>query len=164
MNCDVPIVKVPAPSACAFCLESFIPRQANQRYCSDRCRVKDWAARHPREEARLCLHCGDPVPAHWRFCSPKCRFVHSVMLIRGCAECGRPLVGRAVRFCSSPCRTRNWKRQHPWTGPAPRMPLERLHSTYSAPDRLQPALDHPGITNGLKTLSASGKPTLFIHS
>ena len=35
------------------CNATFTTRRANRRFCSDRCRIKAWEARHPRVTRRV---------------------------------------------------------------------------------------------------------------
>jgi predicted nucleic acid-binding Zn ribbon protein len=122
--------------ACAFCLERFTPTRADQKYCSDICRLRAWKANHPRKESKLCAHCGEPVSANRKFCSAKCRFVFSARQIKHCAECGLPLPGKvsAAKFCSDACRRRRWDKEHPPTAQfngVPNMPWKRVFANTS---------------------------------
>lgn len=140
-------------SFCAFCLAPFAARRADQRYCSDRCRILDWKAQHPRLEVRLCLECGEKCGR--KFCSPKCRFIYSARAIKHCGECGEPLTGKRTdsRFCSDRCRIRHWERQHPHgrdltVGPPSILPLERLQSHSGASEDQQAGLSEPTAAPG----------------
>lgn len=92
---------------CAYCGGEFYAKNANKRYCSERCRQM-WL--HQQKDLR-CEVCGKPIPFGKRtYCSDKCRIKAAAMSKRKptgtCVQCGAPLPPGRRKFCSKKCELR----------------------------------------------------------
>lgn len=108
------------PKVCPHCGSTFLPVNAHQKWCSQRCNGNAWAAkeaakRDPKPD-RTCRQCGvryRPRAHNQVHCSHECvlaarRSRHTVWPERMCLRCGRsfqPTHWRA-KYCSEKCRQR----------------------------------------------------------
>ena len=91
---------------CEFCKGPVVGRQANARYCSQRCVRSAWRVRNPEVDAA-----GRSAANHRRSAE------HAAVrdADRTCEGCGGSMAGKraSARFCSTPCRARHQYRQRP---------------------------------------------------
>ena len=111
---------------CAFCGAEFMPKNAQQTFCSGECQSK--AAREKKKAARetymkVCRICGkkfETADGRRAFCCGKCANEWEALRLKRkgkktlfCAECGKPFERNSPsqKFCSEECAKKAQKRK-----------------------------------------------------